>query len=35
MHESASGSFETCRPTPSMSDYRAKPEVIGRRSNRR
>jgi hypothetical protein len=34
VHESASGTFETCQPALNMSGYRV-PEVTGRRSKRR
>jgi hypothetical protein len=29
VHESGCGTFETCRPTPSMSVHRGRPEVVG------
>src|SRR6266852_481667 len=33
VHESGSGTFETCRPTLTMSVSGGRPEVVGRRPN--
>jgi hypothetical protein len=35
VHESDRGTFETCRPTPTMSVYWGRPEVVAARSERR